>query len=413
MKRLINSACLLVAVLALIAPQAHASTFGINSLTGDGDSGISNTKTYTHAFDMARNEANPFFINGVQFAVGNISSGTDAVHGGSYTATGLNRTFQNHPSAVSGGIGDAIDDFFYRAGAGNETITLKGLTAGQAYKTVFYTSNGYGGQEQTITFSDTGLSVSDVDRNSGRIEYTYNAPVTGELTYTFSKESSGSFHQYAFTNEESSDIDSIMYKPIAGLFNTGVNGSGNALGANVGDPHYDLIVQPNNGILVAETVANGFPIGPWLANDADSRWIGPDATQAFGPGGDYTYRTTFDLSGLDADTAYITGGWATDNGGVDILLNGVSVGAGQLSPSFGGLTSFILDASVLAPGTFVGGINTLDFVLNNAGTGAGPTGLRVDNIQGIAVMASVPEPATATLALLGLGGLMMRRRRNA
>src|SRR5439155_14931059 len=41
--------------------------------------------------------------------------------------------------------------------------------------------------------------------------------------------------------------------------------------------------------------------------------------------GTYTYRTTFDLTGLNPATAILTGQFASDNGAI-IKLNGVTVG---------------------------------------------------------------------------------------
>ena len=43
------------------------------------------------------------------------------------------------------------------------------------------------------------------------------------------------------------------------------------------------------------------------------------------PGGDYVYRTTFDLTGFDPNSAVLTGQWAVDDTGV-LKLNGDSTG---------------------------------------------------------------------------------------
>ncbi len=168
--------------------------------------------------------------------------------------------------------------------------------------------------------------------------------------------------------------------PIAGLlFNTGVDSQGNLLGDSVDDPHYTIFSQPAGGSLTDQTVpANGFPIPPWLPNEVDSRWIGPATNDAQGPAGEYVYRTTFDLSGLDfANWEFqITGRWASDNNGTDILINGVSTG--QTNGQFTAFSSFAVSAG------FVPGLNTLDFVVQNSLGIESPVGLIVDDIQLIA-----------------------------
>jgi len=191
---------------------------------------------------------------------------------------------------------------------------------------------------------------------------------------------------------------------ITDLFNTGVDGSGVALGDNVLDPHYTLTAQPNNGTFLAETVFDDtFPIPPWVANNAGSRWIGPDSdNDANGPTGDYTYETTFTLLGnVNLGSVVISGLWGTDNIGLDILINGISTLQANVN-QFGSLTVFSVTSG------FIVGTNSLEFILNNAG---GPTGLRVDQITG---MYDLPEPTTLALFGLGLIGLgAMRRRRTA
>jgi hypothetical protein len=192
--------------------------------------------------------------------------------------------------------------------------------------------------------------------------------------------------------------------PIPTLFSTGVDATGTALGNNVNDPHYSLVVDPS-GLGDATVPVDGFPIPPWLANSSTSRWIGPaDGNDANGPPGNYTYRTTFDLTGFDETTAMIAGLWATDNTGIDILINGTSVGAGQLATGFDVFTPFTIDTG------FISGINTLDFVMAN-GAPTGPTALRVE-LSGFAAPAAVPEPASIALwTMLGLGlvGMGLRR----
>jgi hypothetical protein len=148
--------------------------------------------------------------------------------------------------------------------------------------------------------------------------------------------------------------------------------------------------------------AGGFPIPPYIGDDSLFAWIGPfNDTQIDGPGGRYDYQTTFDLTGLDPMTALLTGQWAADDQGLDILINGVSTGS--TSAGFSAWSSFSISSG------FVAGVNTLDFLVNN---GSGPTGLRVE-VSGTADASGTPEPASMMLMCAGLTGLWLVRRRIA
>ena len=186
-------------------------------------------------------------------------------------------------------------------------------------------------------------------------------------------------------------IGSAQAAPI-NIFNTGVDANGDVVtGGTVGDEPYTLTSDPNGtitGIKTATAISEGYPIGPWLGDNSLSSWIGPNTGDLVGPGGLFTYQTTFDLSGLDHTTASILGRWATDDQGIDILINGTATG--NTSASFGVFTDFTINSG------FIAGVNTLDFVVTN---GHGPTGLRVEITNANAV--AVDEPYA--LALLGLG----------
>jgi hypothetical protein len=176
------------------------------------------------------------------------------------------------------------------------------------------------------------------------------------------------------------------------LFNTGVNDMQVPLGDNEEDLHYELI-EPSHvvGRPIVATSKGGFPVGPWLDDNKDSAWITP-ANDTNGDGDvdgapSYIYRTTFDLTGKPLGGLTINGNWSTDNQGLDILLNGNSLGF-MNTAQFTSWTPFTLDTG------FVNGINTLDFVLNNGANEAnpfGPTGLRVE-FEGNVGPELPPEP---------------------
>ncbi len=176
--------------------------------------------------------------------------------------------------------------------------------------------------------------------------------------------------------------------PIPGLFATGVDGAGSPLPPGAVDPHWRLTQRPNPtpAGAPAVVVSNGYPIPPWIANSAASRWIAPQADQSFGsPAGEYTYELRFDLSSLDPATASITFRWSSDNEGPEVRLNGKATGITY----DGDFTSFS-QPFTLREG-FVAGTNVLAFVVRNAGDSINPTGFRAE-ISGTAD--PLPPPGT-------------------
>jgi YVTN family beta-propeller protein len=195
--------------------------------------------------------------------------------------------------------------------------------------------------------------------------------------------------------------------PPAVIYNTGVDSNqSRSPDGTIGDAHYQLVSIPNASQTSAIRVRNsngGFPVGPWLGDNTTSSWIGPNNNaQVYGSPGNYDYRTTFEAP-AGATSVTITGKWAADDAGLDILVNGVTSG-NTTSSGFSAFTAFALTA-VVAPGT-----NNLDFiVLNQNSNGDNPTGLRVE-IQSV-TFSPVPEPGTVTALAAGAVGLFLARRR--
>ena len=189
------------------------------------------------------------------------------------------------------------------------------------------------------------------------------------------------------------------------LYNTGVDNSGTVLpNGTTPDLHYSLTAPSGTNVTLVRTSATGFPIPPYLPDDSLSAWIGPNSgNELNGPGGLYDYQTTFSLADFNASTASIFGQWSSDNAGIAILLNGVDIVT--LGNPYGPPFSYEHWVSFAITGGFLGGLNTLDFIVQN-GNGEddtfGPTALRVE-MTGTAT--ATPLPAALPLFATGLGAL--------
>ncbi|MET0322458.1 MAG: PEP-CTERM sorting domain-containing protein, partial [Duganella sp.] len=183
---------------------------------------------------------------------------------------------------------------------------------------------------------------------------------------------------------------------IGGLANTGV-GVGGAKDAN-----YTLTAVSDPWIGTTTpviTLDNTWPVNPWMANSATSKWITPTASQGQSfdawNAGTYTYSLSFDLTGYNASTASFSGRVAADNT-VKVVLNNVEIGTGNGFTDWSSFTT-----STTGSSAFVSGTNQLDFVVTNwAQNGGNPTGLRVE--FDASSVAAVPEPETYGMLLAGL-----------
>lgn len=248
-----------------------------------------------------------------------------------------------------------------------------------------------------------GDSVTFTAQINGSLPLTYQwlkngDPISGatgpELTLNNLQEEAEADYSLYVNNASGSVTTEVAHLTvnarIPGVFNTGVDDSHAALFDGEVDSHYKLVVNPHiestDAIVEDSTV---FPIvaGPWLANTATSKWIGPEFNTVAGAVGLYTYQLTIDLTGRDPQSVFIRGHWATDNAGRDILVNGVSTGNPE-NPGFTEYTPFTISG---ANTTFTAGMNTIDFVVENVDS-VGYTGLKVEFLESNSLPAGVNGP---------------------
>ena len=174
------------------------------------------------------------------------------------------------------------------------------------------------------------------------------------------------------------------------VFSTGVGTDGTVLTPGSADPHYRLTLSAQGTPpppAIPATVIQNHPA--WLANDAQSSWIGP-----VNPGtenvnaGDYNYETAFSLVGFNLATTALTLSVGADNELTNVFLNGVS-----RPITFAGFAS--LSGNFTITNGFVPGTNVLDFFTVNAdGPGANPGGFRA-RLSGVARRAMTPNTTLA------------------
>ena len=179
------------------------------------------------------------------------------------------------------------------------------------------------------------------------------------------------------------------------MFNTGVN-------VKVGDPdpHWQLVARSDDPkfkprpAVVANTIAS-----PWLSNQSDrSQWISAVGGESVVPdAATYTFRTTFDLTGMRPCTASLLGRFAVDNHIQAIRLNGHNVSVPTHDyEEFGFFHAFSSDRG------FVEGVNVLEIEVKNgmpssdgSSMSSSPMGLLVE-LEG-SVLSAWPEPSANVL----------------
>lgn len=191
------------------------------------------------------------------------------------------------------------------------------------------------------------------------------------------------------------------------VHNTGVNGSDVVVALGAQASFWTLSAKPAGAAEALGSNPFRFHHPLYSADTSTAAWVSPGSDGNAGPIGTYTYDLVIDLSGLDPNTASVTGVFSTDNSGA-IYLNGHAPVATTGSGSFGSTTAFTINSG------FVPGLNTIHVDVSNEGD---PTAFFVSFSSATAVSSTannVPAlalPALAALALLlaGLGARLARK----
>lgn len=298
-----GSAALLSACsVALAAASASAGTFGVTTITNDGDSGISDAITYTNAVNFG--PANPdntgaapaVTINDVTFS-GDSAGGTGPT-GVTFAITqGLdtryvNRSGQGAPTTATGNVASLLNPFRYTSSGGNARIALSGLTVGTTYKTRLYATPFGGDRLQKIVAGNTDTRTNyDFSNAPQSLDYTFTATSPYHSLALDANNDPASYHVSGFSNEVVSAAPAgTVY--VTGLYATGVNDAGAPLAAGAVDTHYDVDL-PGGTVdyaAVDPRVANNQGA---YNNTGDSQFINEQGNAAANsPGGQYRYRTT-------------------------------------------------------------------------------------------------------------------------
>ncbi len=167
----------------------------------DAGTGISNTKTYTHALDFA--DGPNIAINGVNFISAGLT-GEVTPGGPGWSLTGASPAAGNGATTATGDISRLLTNFYYGGDPAN--LTLTGLTPGVTYESHLYQRRWGGDRTQLFTISagsgtGTMLFDSDLSGSASYIPLRYTANVSGTATITTNMVGAGTYHWYGMSNE--------------------------------------------------------------------------------------------------------------------------------------------------------------------------------------------------------------------
>lgn len=204
------------------------------AFTGDGDSDISTSKTYTHLLDFPAN-GSAATVNGVAFTDAGFSG---SANGYSWGITDGTMPPNGWTNSTYTGVNQLLDDFGY--GTTNFTLTLSGLATNTAYETRLYFRNFAGNPRyMTLTFTAGAKAIGNYFFNPDALSTRcwvgcrFVTDSAGTLSIKFaSSDLTNTPHVYGLSNERvsgSAGVEQLTLAPAAGRssrFTGTVGGSG-------------------------------------------------------------------------------------------------------------------------------------------------------------------------------------------
>ena len=176
----------------------------VTPFSGDADSGLSPSKTYTHLLDFPADSGTPATINGVTFIAAGLSGSTNG-----YSWSTVNPPTGAWTNGFTTGVSQLLFDFAY--GSTDYTLTLSGLHPGQTYETrLYFKGCGDANSTRKVTFAFTAgaVFVGSVDyviesATRSIVGCRYTADAAGTLAiHVLSHHSIDTCHLYGLSNEE-------------------------------------------------------------------------------------------------------------------------------------------------------------------------------------------------------------------
>ena len=269
------------------------------------------------------------------------------------------------------------------AGTGGFTVTaLRGESSGLQEVATFTDPGDPSGLQNntdytaTINWGDsTGPDTSSavivpLGGNSYEVEASHTYTATGNFSIAVTLNHVNGPTITVYSTADVADPAVVLNTspvPVTTVFGTGLDGSGNLLVAGSADPHFTVTDTTTFTPLGQATVVSNPPSLGWMGDTNTSQWISTTASGTPGSTDTYDYQTSFDLTGYNLATTVLDLDVAADDSLGDVLLNGVDTGIS--GASFDSLSSYSINSG------FVSGLNTLDFIVPNSGSG--PSGLQV------------------------------------